>query len=207
MRVAGDAAHGRRLWGLVVILWRAGLRIQEALALAEADLDHARGALPVRHGKGERRREVGMDAWSWDELQPWLELRLDLPVGPLFRVINGSSRGRHWASAAARAELRRKAVQAGVRRRFAPHQLPHAHAVEIRDSGIMSGALRPVGHRARVPAASLLRASVERHHRALGGICRGSAHSPSDAYGASTQASGVLRRELRIRAAIAGGVC
>ena len=45
MRAAGDRPHGRRLRGLVVILWRAGLRIQEALALAEADLDHRRGAL------------------------------------------------------------------------------------------------------------------------------------------------------------------
>jgi len=92
MRAAGDGAHGRRLSGLVVILWRAGLRIQEALALAEADLDHRRGALLVRRGKGGRRREVGMDAWGWEELQPCLELRVELPVGPLFCVINGPTR-------------------------------------------------------------------------------------------------------------------
>ena len=107
MRAAGDAAHGRRLRGLIVILWRAGLRIQEALALAEADLDHRRGALLVRRGKGGRRREVGMDAWGWEELQPWLELRVELPVGPLFCVINGPTRGGHWSNAAARADLRR----------------------------------------------------------------------------------------------------
>ena len=75
MRAAGDGPHRRWLRGLIVILWRAGLRIQEALALAEADLDHVRGALLVRHGKGG---------------------------------------------------LRRKAVEAGVRRRFAPHQFRHA---------------------------------------------------------------------------------
>src|SRR5215212_9867789 len=45
MRMAGDDGHGRRLRGLLVVLWRAGLRIQEAMALAEADLDHRRGAL------------------------------------------------------------------------------------------------------------------------------------------------------------------
>jgi site-specific recombinase XerD len=94
MRAAGDDAHGRRLRGLIVILWRAGLRIQEALALAESDLDQRRGALLVRRGKGGRRREVGMDAWGWDELQPWLELRLQLPVGPLFCVINGPTLAR-----------------------------------------------------------------------------------------------------------------
>src|SRR5687768_10945327 len=66
MRAAGDRPHGRRLRGFVVIPWRAGLRIQEALALAEADLDHRRGALLVQRGKGGRRREVGMDAWGWD---------------------------------------------------------------------------------------------------------------------------------------------
>jgi hypothetical protein len=33
MHAAGDDAHGRRLRGLIVILWRAGPRIQEALAL------------------------------------------------------------------------------------------------------------------------------------------------------------------------------
>jgi site-specific recombinase XerD len=55
MRAAGDDAHGRRLRGLVVILWRAGLRIHEALALSEADLDQRRGAVLVRRGKGGRR--------------------------------------------------------------------------------------------------------------------------------------------------------
>ena len=94
MRTAGDDAHGRRLRGLIVVLWRAGLRIQEALALAEGDLDHGRGALLVRRGKGGRRREVGMDAWGWDELQLWPERRVELPVGPLFCVLNGRTRGR-----------------------------------------------------------------------------------------------------------------
>jgi site-specific recombinase XerD len=125
MRTAGDGAHGRRLRGLIVVLWRAGLRIQEALALAEGDLDHGRGALLVGRGKGGRRREVGMDACGWDELQPWLELRVELPVGPLFCVLSGRTRGRQWSSAGARTELRRTAVAAGVRRRFAPHQLRH----------------------------------------------------------------------------------
>jgi integrase len=118
MRTAGDAAHGRTT-RLIVIMWRAGLRIQEALALSEGDLDHRRGSLLVRRGKGERRREVGMDAWAWEQLQPWLELRRELPVGPLLCVINGATRGRHWSPAAARAELRRTAAAAGVRRRFA----------------------------------------------------------------------------------------
>jgi hypothetical protein len=38
MRAADDGPHGRRLRALIVVLWRAGLRIREALALSESDL-------------------------------------------------------------------------------------------------------------------------------------------------------------------------
>jgi site-specific recombinase XerD len=61
---------------------------------------------------------------------------LELPVGPLFCVINGPTRGRSWSAAAARADLRRVAATAGVRRRFAPDYLRHAHAVEMAHEGV-----------------------------------------------------------------------
>jgi integrase/recombinase XerD len=70
MRAAGHSPEGVRLRAIVVVLWRAGLRISEALALAETDLDPARGSLLVRHGKGDKRREVGMDRWAWAHLDP-----------------------------------------------------------------------------------------------------------------------------------------
>jgi integrase len=70
MRAAGDGADGVRLRGVIVVLWRAGLRISEALALNESDLDSERGAVLVRHGKGDKRREVGMDRWAWEQLNP-----------------------------------------------------------------------------------------------------------------------------------------
>jgi site-specific recombinase XerD len=46
------------------VVWRAGLRIHEALSLTETDLDLRRGSILVKRGKGDRRREVGMDAWG-----------------------------------------------------------------------------------------------------------------------------------------------
>jgi len=79
MRAVGDGPDGVRLRGVIIVLWRAGLRISEALALNETDLDRDRGALLVRHGKGDKRREVGMDRWAWSHLDPWLELRATLP--------------------------------------------------------------------------------------------------------------------------------
>ena len=162
MRAAGDRPHGDRLRGLIAILWRSGLRIQEALALTEGDLDQRRGSLLVRRGKDGRRREVGMDAWGREQLESWLHVRCELPIGPLFCVINGTTRGRHWSPAAARAELRRVAEAAGVRRRFAPHQLRHAHAVEMARGSAAN----------RVPAPTWTQ-QPRHHERLLQGIDSG----------------------------------
>jgi site-specific recombinase XerD len=147
IRQAGHSPHGVRMRGLLAVLWRSGLRISEALALNESDLDCQRGAILVRCGKGGKRREVGMDRWGWEQLAPWLDERVRLPVGALFCVITGPTRGHPWSSAAVRADLRRHAVRAGVRRRFAPHQLRHAHAVEMAREGVPLNVIqRQLGH-------------------------------------------------------------
>jgi site-specific recombinase XerD len=66
---------------------------------------------------------------------------------PAFCVIDGPTCGRPWSSAAVRGEFRRLAAQAGVRRRFAPHQLRHAHAVELAREGVPLNVIqRQLGH-------------------------------------------------------------
>jgi DNA-binding NarL/FixJ family response regulator len=147
MRHAGDDRHGWRVRAMIVVLWRAGLRIQEALALTEHDLDQRRGSILVRSGKGGRRREVGMDEWGFEQVRSWLAARAELPVGPLFCVIDGPTRGRPWSGAAVRHEFRRLAAVAGIRRRFAPHQLRHAHALELAREGVPLNIIqRQLGH-------------------------------------------------------------
>jgi site-specific recombinase XerD len=147
MRHATDDRHGWRLHAMIVVLWRGGLRIHEALALAERDLDSRHGSLLVRNGKGGKRREVGMDEWGWEHVRPWLSARGELPVGPLFCIIDGPTRGGPWASTGVRRELRRLATEAGVRRRFAPHQLRHAHALELAREGVPLNIIqRQLGH-------------------------------------------------------------
>ena len=60
MRAAGAGRHGCRLRGLIVVLWRAGLRIHEALALNESDLDHRRWRSTAnRHAANPRRCATG----------------------------------------------------------------------------------------------------------------------------------------------------
>ena len=85
-------------------------------------------------------RAAGAERSAWTSVPGTaraLELRAHrVPVGPLFCVINGRTRGWRWSPSAVRAELRRTAAVAGVRRRFAPHQLRHAHPVEMAHEGV-----------------------------------------------------------------------
>ena len=132
MRAAGSDSDAVRLRGLIAVLWRAALRISQALALNESDLDLQRGAILIRHGKG------GKAARS-----EWI-------AGPGNSWTRGSRSGlrcrsercsaccavRPWAPAGVRSQLDHAAARAGVRRRFAPHQPRHARAVEMSREGV-----------------------------------------------------------------------
>ena len=147
MRLAGESAYGLRTRALIVVLWRAGLRISEALALAESDLDRDRGAILVRRGKGGKRREVGMDRWAWEQIDPWLRLRVSLRVGALLCVVNGPTQGSPMVGRGCSRNPSPARDRAGVRRRFAPHQLRHAHAVEMAREGVPLNVIqRQLGH-------------------------------------------------------------
>src|SRR5205807_8166988 len=82
MRHASETSHGWRLRAMTVMLWRGGLRVQEALALRERDLDPRRGSVLVRRGKRGRRRAAGMRGWGWGHPRSSLTDRLVLLVGP-----------------------------------------------------------------------------------------------------------------------------
>jgi hypothetical protein len=125
----------------------ATVRLPVAIGWEEAHQRYRLEPLLVRRGKGGKRREVGMDDWGWEQLRPWLVHRARMPVGRLFCVIAGPTCGRPLAPGAVREQLRRLAAQAGVRRRFAPHQLRHVHAVEMAREGVAINLIqRQLGH-------------------------------------------------------------
>lgn len=120
-----------RLRALIIVLWRTGLRISEALALEERDLNRADLAVTVRRGKGGKRRLSAMDEWAWKETEAWLQARQELPFGAIFCVLSGPTAGQSLSDADARRQLRDAAKRAGLRRRANPHSFRHAHAVEL----------------------------------------------------------------------------
>jgi integrase len=108
--------HGERMRARSSVGWRAGLRISEALALIEDDLDPDRSSVFVRKGKNGLPRTVGVDSWVWECLKPWLEIRRGLPVGALFCVIEGPTAGKAWSSA----DVRKKIKLLAARNRQVP---------------------------------------------------------------------------------------
>ena len=127
------APTGVRNRALLVVLWRCGLRLGEALALRPKDLDPEAGTLVVQRGKGGRRRVVGVDAGTAALVGRWLETRRKRGIagGPLFCTLGGRPMDQSYV----RHLLPRLARRAGVERRVHAHGLRHAFAVDLVRSG------------------------------------------------------------------------
>lgn len=102
---------------LIVVLWRPGLRISEAPALAESDRDRASDAVLVRCGKG---RGVAWTVGAGGRAIRGSTCAPNCRVGALLCVMHGPTAGPPWSPCAARMTLRKLAVAAGVRRRLPP---------------------------------------------------------------------------------------
>ena len=76
-----------------------------------------------------------MDAWVRNSSSPGLTSGVSLRPPAAVRHQRRVARA-PLVAAAARAELGRTAAAAGVRRRFSPRQLRHAHAVEMAREGV-----------------------------------------------------------------------
>ena len=69
---SGDTPQDRRNRALMAVLFLAGLRRFEAVALRWDDVDLAEGVLIVRHGKGDKAREVPlMGDFALHALEAW----------------------------------------------------------------------------------------------------------------------------------------
>ena len=128
------AITGVRNQALIVVLYRAGLRISEALALLPKDLDAKGGMMRVLHGKGDKARVVGLDAGAWAILALWLDRRAAAGINsraPVFCTLKGRPTQVGLcphASAPA-------GTQGGHRQAVHAHGLRHTHAFELASEG------------------------------------------------------------------------
>jgi integrase len=164
MRAGGENVDGLRLRGLIVVLWRAGLRISEALALAESDLDPERGATWSGAGRAASAARSGWTAGPGSNSRPGSQSAPRSRSVPRFVCCGHRPADAPAPRPPSASQLRNAASRAGIRRRFAPHQLRHAHAVEISREGMFLGH-HPTPARTRPPRHNLGLPPRHRQHR------------------------------------------
>lgn len=128
------APTGIRAKALLVVFWRGGLRVKEALSLFPKDFDVEHGTLRVLHGKGDRARLVGIDPEAVAVLQRWLDKRTSIGLNgrhPLFCTL----KGKPLATVFVRNSFKRIARKAGVEKRANPHSFRHTMAFELANEG------------------------------------------------------------------------
>jgi len=128
------APTGIRDRALITVMYRAGLRVEEALALRPADVDPDRGTVRVLHGKGDKARTVGIDDGALGVISVWLAERKRLGINgrsTLFCTLAGGP----LSTDQVRQMTRRRAAKAGIEKRVHPHALRHAYASELAHEG------------------------------------------------------------------------
>ncbi|HEY2201561.1 MAG TPA: tyrosine-type recombinase/integrase [Solirubrobacteraceae bacterium] len=116
---------------IAMVLYGAGLRITEALALEVTDIDGARGVIRVRHGKGNKPREAKLSPSLYGWLRAyWARARPALPY--LFAT---KRTGRPPLAETVRSALAHAAKQAWVKKHVTPHVLRHSFTTHLLEQG------------------------------------------------------------------------
>ncbi|MDP9150484.1 MAG: site-specific integrase [Myxococcota bacterium] len=121
----------RRYQSIAMVMYGAGLRISEAIALEVRDIDGNRGVLRVRHGKGDKAREAKLSPTLYEWLrQYWAKERPPLPY-----LFASPKTGKLPAVGTVRKALALAAKEAWIKKRVTPHVLRHSFATHLLDEG------------------------------------------------------------------------
>jgi integrase/recombinase XerC len=133
-----EGVHGLRDRAILEVIYGAGLRVSEVVALDLQHLERERGTMRVRveHGKGGKDRIVPLGRRAAEALAAWLEVRdaLQRPRSPKAALFLGDRGGRIGVRAV-RELVYRRCEATGTRTRIGPHGLRHSFATHLLDSG------------------------------------------------------------------------
>lgn len=140
------APTGIRNRAMLALAWRSGLRLGEVLALQTKDIDLDGATLVVQHGKGGKRRIVGLDAGTAALIARWLEVRRRRGINgraPVFCTLQGAEIDQSYV----RHLLPRLAAKAGIAKRTHFHGLRHRFATDlIKEGADLLTVQRLLGH-------------------------------------------------------------
>jgi len=129
-----STSAGMRDAALIAVLYGAGLRRAEVVALNLEDYDLETGKLVIR-GKRNKERTAYLDNGAFDAVNDWIIYRGN-DIGPLFYPINKGGRviKRRMTDQAIYAILRSRAMKTGVKL-FSPHDLRRTFVSDLLDAG------------------------------------------------------------------------
>jgi site-specific recombinase XerD len=132
-----------RFQAIAMVMYGAGLRISEALALEVRDIDGSRGVIQVRHGKGDKAREAKLSPALYEWLrQYWASVRPPQPY-----LFASRKSGKRPDAGTVRRAIALAAKEAWIKKRVTPHVLRHSFATHLLDEGIDVHVIRELlGH-------------------------------------------------------------
>jgi site-specific recombinase XerD len=142
-----SCVHEGRFRAVLSLVYHCGLRLSEALQLKPTDIDSQRGVVRVRHGKGDKAREVPICPemleclrrfWKHHRNPDWL-----FPgVGRGWKqsgISQGEAMGRTkkpMSSSALQMAMRVIRANSGIHKRFTVHTLRHSFATHLLEEGV-----------------------------------------------------------------------
>lgn len=129
-----DSAENLTHRAMMMTLYATGIRRAELCHLQVADIDSPRMVIHIRHGKGDRDRDVLLtpklletlrEYWRWMKPKTWLfpgminGWRADVPITD--KMV--------WSA------VRKAALRAGIEKRVGPHTLRHCFATHMLEAG------------------------------------------------------------------------
>ena len=115
---------------VAMVLYGTGLRISEALALELRDIDSDRGVITVRHGKGDRDRQVPLSEVLLAALRTYW--RAYHPDPFLFAGKDGKA---PMGKGTIQKAIRTARVRADLAKPVTPHVLRHSYATHLLEAG------------------------------------------------------------------------
>jgi site-specific recombinase XerD len=116
---------------IVMVMYGAGLRVEEACSLEVTDVDAKRGVLRVRHGKGNRERFAMLGERLLFGLRSyWATCRPPRPY-----LFPGDDPREPVSADRVRTGIRAAVLAAGLSKKITPHVLRHSFATHLLDAG------------------------------------------------------------------------
>jgi site-specific recombinase XerD len=126
-----QAIRHPRYQAIVMVMYGAGLRIGEVLALEVSDIDGARGVVRVRHGKGDKAREAKLSP----SLYTWLRQYWARERPPLPYLFASRKTGKPPLMDTVRKAMAHAVKQAWIKKHVTPHVLRHSFATHLLEQG------------------------------------------------------------------------